>query len=125
MRTRWGHRDAARGNRRAVLMRARVRRSAWHVLLVGFSLALPYDLVLADVVDVPALRREAGGSASKPVVLPLLYNPTPGELAAAERAANCSVRPSKKSQDLLAVVDETMRERRKGSVAVCQTAGTR
>lgn len=81
-----------------------------------------YDLVLADVVDVPELRKEAGGSASKPVVLPLLYEPTPDELSAAEKEANCAVRPSKKSQDLLAVVDETMKGRRKGAGAICETA---
>jgi hypothetical protein len=80
-----------------------------------------FDLVLADVTDAPALRKEASASASKPVVLPLLYKPTPAELTAAEKEANCMVRPSAKSRDLLVVVDETMKGRRAGVAAVCDT----
>ena len=81
-----------------------------------------YDLVLADVTDAPALRKEAGAATSKPVVLPLLYKPTPAELTAAEKEANCAVRPSKQSRDLLLVVDQAMQERRKGT-AICETPG--
>ena len=81
-----------------------------------------YDLVLADVADVPALRQRCGASTSKPAVLPLLYKPTPAELAAAEKEANCLVRPSKKSSDLLAVIDETMKDRSKGIAPNCPPA---
>src|SRR5213593_4322323 len=73
-----------------------------------------YDLVLADVADVPELRKQCGAIASKPAVLPLLYKPTAAELSAAEKEANCLVRPSRKSSDLLAVIDETMQDRQKG-----------
>jgi len=78
-----------------------------------------YDLVLADVADVANLRKQCGASASKPAVLPLLYKPTPAELSAAEKEANCLVRPSKKSSDLLAVIDETMKDRSKGIAPNC------
>jgi hypothetical protein len=81
-----------------------------------------YDLVLADVKDAPELRKEAGAIPSKPVVLPLLYKPTAEELAAAEKEANCLVRASNKSRDLLIVVDETMKGRQKGVPAICDTA---
>jgi hypothetical protein len=81
-----------------------------------------YDLVLADVADVPELRKQCGASASKPAVLPLLYKPTPEELSAAEKEANCLVRPSKKSSDLLAVIDETMKDRSKGIAPNCPPA---
>ena len=81
-----------------------------------------YDLVLADVADVPELRKQCGASASKPAVLPLLYKPTAAELSAAEKEANCLVRPSKKSSDLLAVIDETMRDRSKGIAPNCTPA---
>jgi len=80
-----------------------------------------YDLVLVDVADAPALRKEASEASSKPVVLPLLYKPTPEELSAAEKEANCMVRPSAKSRDLLVVVDETLKGRRAGVAAVCDT----
>jgi hypothetical protein len=78
-----------------------------------------FDLVLADVTDAPALRKEASAASSKPVVLPILYKPTAAELSAAEKAANGMVRPSNKSRDLLLVVDETMKGRRAGIAAVC------
>lgn len=78
-----------------------------------------YDMVLADYNDVPALRKDAAAVSSKPVVLPLLYKPTPSELSAAEKEAQCLVRPSKASRDLLVVVDQTLAERRKGVGAIC------
>jgi hypothetical protein len=81
-----------------------------------------YDLVLADVADVPELRKQCGASASKPAVLPLLYKPTAAELSAAEKEANCQVRPSKKASDLLAVIDDTMRDRGKGIAPNCPPA---
>ena len=80
-----------------------------------------YDLVLADVADVPSLRKQCSAVASKPAVLPILYKPTAAELAAAEKEANCLVRPSKKSSDLLAVIDETMKDRSKGIAPNCPT----
>src|SRR6266571_3117125 len=40
-------------------------------------------------------------------------------LTAAEKEANCLVRPSRKSSDLLAVIDETMRDRQKGVAPNC------
>ncbi len=81
-----------------------------------------YDLVLADVADVPELRKQCGAIASKPAVLPLLYKPTAAELSAAEKEANCLVRPSKKASDLLAVIDETMKDRSKGIAQNCPPA---
>jgi hypothetical protein len=75
--------------------------------------------VLADLADVPMLRKQCSSSASKPAVLPLLYKPTAAELAAAEKEANCLVRPSKRSSDLLAVIDETMQSRQKGASPNC------
>lgn len=80
-----------------------------------------YDLVLADVADAPALRKEASVASSKPVVLPLLYKPSAEELSTAEKEANCMARASSKSRDLLVVVDETMKSRRNGGAAICDT----
>lgn len=81
-----------------------------------------YDVVLADYADVPDLRKRCGAIASKPAILPLLYKPTAAELTAAEKEANCLVRPSKKSTDLLAVIDETMKDRSRGAAPNCSTA---
>jgi hypothetical protein len=78
-----------------------------------------YDVVLADVADVSALKAKCGASPSKPAIVPLLYKPTAEELSAAEKEANCLARPSRKSSDLLAVIDETMQSRQKGVAPNC------
>jgi hypothetical protein len=78
--------------------------------------------VLADPADVPSLRQRCGTITSKPAVLPLLYKPTAAELSTAEKEANCLVRASKKSSDLLAVIDETMKDRSKGIAPNCPPA---
>lgn len=79
-----------------------------------------FDLVLADVADAPGLRKQAATVASPPAVLALLYKPSPAELSAAEKEAQCMVRPSRQSRDLLAVVDTTMKDRSKGLAANCE-----
>ena len=79
-----------------------------------------YDLVLTDVADAPGVRKQAATVASPPAVLALLYKPTPAELSAAEKEAQCMVQPSKQSRDLLLVVDSTMKGRSKGLAANCE-----
>lgn len=79
-----------------------------------------YDLVLADFSDAPALEQEVRTSASKAAVIPVVYNPTGTELAAAEKQYSCLVKASKKNHDLLAVVDEAMVSKSKGAGASCQ-----
>ena len=79
-----------------------------------------YDLVLADLSDLEAFESEARSSPSKPAVLPVVYNPTGAELAQAEKQYSCVVKASKKNHDLLAVIDEAMRGKLKGTGAICQ-----
>jgi len=79
-----------------------------------------YDLVLADLSDAPALEQEVRASASKPTVIPLVYNPTGAELVAAEKQYSCLVKASKKNHDLLTVVDEAMMSKSRGAGASCQ-----
>jgi hypothetical protein len=80
-----------------------------------------YDLVIADVSDATALQREAGAAASKPSVIPLVYNPTGAELKAAEKQYSCLVQASKKNHQLLAVIDEAMLGKLKGTGVQCAT----
>jgi hypothetical protein len=79
-----------------------------------------YDLVLADLSDAATLESEAKSSPSKPAVLPLVYNPTGTELAQAEKKYSCLVKASRKNHDLLAVIDEAMQGKIKGTGAICQ-----
>jgi hypothetical protein len=81
-----------------------------------------YDIVLADLSDSPAVQKDASAAASKPLVVPVLYKPTPDELAAVEKKYGCLIAPaSSRSTDLLPVLDQAMQSRAKGVGARCQT----
>jgi len=81
-----------------------------------------YDLVLADLSDSPGVQKNAAAAASKPLVVPVLYKPTPDELAAVEKKYGCLIAPaSSRNTDLLPVLDQAMQNRAKGIGARCQT----
>jgi hypothetical protein len=79
-----------------------------------------YDIVLADLSDAAAVEPEAHAAASKPAVIPVVYNPTGTELAQAEKQYSCLAKASKKNHDLLAVIDEAMQSKAKSSEVRCQ-----
>ena len=77
-----------------------------------------YDLVLADYADAAALGKQI--SSNKPMLIPVLYNPTPDQRAAAEKNYSCLIAPAKKNYDLLKVIDQAMTTRPDGSAPKCQ-----
>jgi hypothetical protein len=80
-----------------------------------------YDVVLADLSDVNELSREAGAASSKPTVIPVIYNPTGAEARAAEKQYKCLVKASKKNNQLLAIIDEAMLGKLKGTATKCNS----
>jgi hypothetical protein len=81
---------------------------------VGDTLrAQPYDIVLAGISDMESLEREMGASPSRPILLPILYDPTAEELAAARRRFQCVMKSPGKKQHYLAVIDDAMVLRQK------------
>jgi hypothetical protein len=81
-----------------------------------------YDLVLADYSEAAALEKQINGTKPKPSLIPVIYNPTADQRAAAEKEYSCLVAPSKKSYDLLKVIDQAMTTRPQGG-AKCQKTG--
>jgi ABC-type sugar transport system substrate-binding protein len=79
-----------------------------------------YDLLLVDLTDAPSLEPSLRTAAPDTLLIPVLYKPTGAELEDAERQYGCLLKASKKSDDLLSVVDEAMRSKAKGGTAVCQ-----
>lgn len=67
-----------------------------------------YDLVLAGISDMTALEPEVRAAASKPALLPIIYNPTGEELAAAEKQFKCVMKSPSKKQHYLAVIDDAL-----------------
>jgi hypothetical protein len=72
-----------------------------------------YDLVLADFKAVPLLEPEANAAASKPTVLPTLFNPSEADLAAASRQYSCVVKSPSDQKDYMIVINEAMADRAK------------
>ncbi len=77
-----------------------------------------YDLILADYSDAVALQKQI--PAAKPTLIPVLYNPSADQRAAAEKEYSCLVAPAKKNYDLLKVIDQAMVTRPDGSRPKCQ-----
>jgi hypothetical protein len=72
-----------------------------------------YDLVFTDIKSAPAIETEARGAASKPTVLPTLFNPSDADLAAATKEYHCVVKAPGSQKDYLAVVNEALAQRAK------------
>jgi DNA-binding NtrC family response regulator len=79
-----------------------------------------YDLLLADYKATPMAESEAKGSASKPTVLPTLFNPTDAELAAASHQYNCVMKAPSEQKDYMAVINEALAERAKQASAAAK-----
>jgi CheY-like chemotaxis protein len=67
-----------------------------------------YDILLADVADAPALEQTAQSAPSKPVLLPVVYNGTKAEAAAAEKRYGCVLKAPGRTAHYLAAIDKAM-----------------
>ena len=79
-----------------------------------------YDLVLADYSDAPALEKEIQAAKARPALIPVVYNPSANQRAAAEKEYSCLITPSKTNYDLLNVVDQAMVSRAENSSPLCK-----
>ena len=70
-----------------------------------------YDLVLADPKAVAEVEADVRGLAAPPTVIATLYDPTQAELAAANSAMQCVVKPKGSQTDYLTVVNEALTQR--------------
>lgn len=69
------------------------------------------DLVLTDVADADATAKQGGASASKPTVLPVMYEPTREEVKAIEARYQCRLKSSDRADRYLATIDDAMKVR--------------
>jgi hypothetical protein len=72
-----------------------------------------YDLVLADIADSPSLEKDVASEPSKPLVVPVLYEPSSAELAAAKKEYGCAMKAPNK--DYLATIDEILARKAKAT----------
>jgi hypothetical protein len=79
-----------------------------------------YDVVLTDYSDASSLKKEIQAAKASPSLIPVVYNPTADQRAAAEKQYSCLIAPAKKNYDLLNVVDQAMVSRAGNSSPVCK-----
>lgn len=79
-----------------------------------------YDLILADYSDVAILEKQIPSAKPKPGLIPVMYNPSAHQRAAAQKEYGCLVTPAKKNYDLLKVIDQAMATGPDGSGPKCQ-----
>ncbi len=70
-----------------------------------------YDVLLADVADAPALEQTAQSAPSKPVLLPVVFDGTKAEAAAAEKRYGCVLKAPGRTKHYLAAIDKAMESR--------------
>lgn len=79
-----------------------------------------FDLVILNLADTPLLEEQIITSPSKPAVLPIIYNKSGTELAAAGKQYDCILKASGKNTNVLSVVDEAVGEKQKGQPVKCK-----
>jgi hypothetical protein len=79
-----------------------------------------YDVVLADYLDAPGLEKEVRAAKARPALIPVVYNPSTEQRAAAEKQYSCLIAPAKKNYDLLSVVDQAMVSRAENASLICK-----
>lgn len=67
-----------------------------------------YDVILADISNMSSLETQVGAAPTRPVFLPVVYNPTGEELREAQQRYACVMRSPSAKKDYLAVIDEAL-----------------
>ena len=69
------------------------------------------DIVMSAVSDMNGIEPDIRSASSKPALLPVIYNPTGKELAAAERQYHCVMKAPSRKQDYVDVINEALKIR--------------
>jgi len=67
-----------------------------------------YNVVVADLADVPTVQAQARSLTASPAILPVIEKPTPAARSEAKREYTCVVETPGKKDDALASIDELM-----------------
>jgi hypothetical protein len=82
-----------------------------------------YDIVLADVNDASALEEPAQAAPSKPVILPVVFNGTKAQAAAAEKRYGCVLKAPGRTGRYLGMIDKALelKAKRNGTKLAART----
>ena len=70
-----------------------------------------YDVVLTDLANVAGVQRQAEASGSKPVIVPMIFNSTKAEMAAAKKHYRFVVKNPGNGDEYLDAIEDAMRSR--------------
>ena len=79
-----------------------------------------YDVVLTELGSVPVANEAIAGAKVRPTVVPMVFEPSRSELKEIERQNSCTVAVSRRSHELLTVINDIMDQRSKGVTEACQ-----
>lgn len=71
-----------------------------------------YDIVLADFADAVAFEPQVRQAATKPALVPVMYQRSKAEIAAAEKQFVCLLKAPERISRFLSVLDDLMKTRR-------------
>jgi hypothetical protein len=79
-----------------------------------------YDVVLTELNSVPVANETIAAAKVRPTVVPMVFEPSRAELREIERQNSCTVAVSRRSHELLSVINDVMDQRSKGITEACQ-----
>ena len=82
--------------------------------------ASDYDVVLTELSGVASATETIAAAKTRPSVIPMVFEPTRHELQEIERQNSCTVAVTRRSHELLTVINDIMDQRSKGITEACQ-----
>jgi hypothetical protein len=79
-----------------------------------------YDVVLTEFTTTAEATAIAAAAPVPPTVIPMIFDPTTAERTRIERENSCAVQVSKRSHELLTVINTVMDQRSRNVTQVCQ-----
>lgn len=79
-----------------------------------------YDIVLTEFATLAEATEALAGTAVRPTVVPMVFDPSRREMAAIEKENSCAVQVTKRSHELMTVINTVMDQRGRGIAEACQ-----
>jgi hypothetical protein len=79
-----------------------------------------YDVVLTELSTVSTATEAIASAKMRPTVIPMVFEPSREELKQIERQNSCTVAVTRRSHELLTVINDVMGQRIKGVTEACQ-----
>lgn len=79
-----------------------------------------YDVVLTEFADLAQASESVATVTRRPTVVPMVFDPSRQEMAKIEQENRCAVQVTKRSHELLTVINTVMEQRSKGIIEACQ-----